>query len=109
MAAERRRYFENNWLLGSPFKWVDVIHYLGHRYLNARNWSSKKLLSFGHGHSMTHFSDNWPTSTMNSPAKLYCVLATQIIDFIKKNIITVEEYAGALLSRTKDRDKVVKV
>lgn len=45
---------------------------------------------------------------MQTSAKLYPLTATQVIDLVKKDYITVEEYALALLNRIKERDEVVK-
>lgn len=38
----------------------------------------------------------------------YILAATQVLDLLKNNTITVEEYARSLLDRVKERDSIVK-
>jgi hypothetical protein len=43
-----------------------------------------------------------------TPTKLCSLTATEILRLIKSDLITVEQYAQALLDRIKSRDSVVK-
>ncbi|KAH8803557.1 amidase signature domain-containing protein [Xylogone sp. PMI_703] len=45
---------------------------------------------------------------MTSPAKLYALSATQVLDLLRSDAITVEEYASSLLDRIGERDSVVR-
>ena len=45
---------------------------------------------------------------MRAPNRLYLLTASQALDLLKNNTITVEEYARSLLSRIKERDGIVK-
>ena len=38
----------------------------------------------------------------------YVLTATQVLDLLKNNTITVEEYARSLLGRVKERDSIVR-
>ncbi len=42
------------------------------------------------------------------PAKLWSLTATEVQSLIERDLLTVEDYANALLSRIKSRDGVVK-
>ena len=45
---------------------------------------------------------------MRAPNRWYLLTASQALDLLKNNTITVEEYARSLLSRIKERDGIVK-
>jgi hypothetical protein len=44
---------------------------------------------------------------MSGSGSLYALNASQVLDLLKNNTITVEEYARSLLSRVKERDNIV--
>jgi len=45
---------------------------------------------------------------MRTPTKLWLLTATEVLSLIKKDRLTVEDYAKALLGHIESRDKVVK-
>lgn len=48
------------------------------------------------------------TTMMQLPAKLWSLTATEVLDLVKKDRLTVEDYAKALVTRIESRNRVVK-
>lgn len=56
----------------------------------------------------SYYRSKQQLSNMGQTRALYTLTSTKVLELIKSNTITVEEYASSLLARIQERDNTVK-